>query len=108
MPLQDTKTSLCTDISTFISERILAATCAVADGFQSLVEPGDCLMVFGKSTAVLRALLQVRLIMDDHYRFPHEQTYICGRVLRVSVCISLSSVPSVCFGGVWICFVWTE
>ncbi|PHJ21820.1 initiation subunit 2 family protein, partial [Cystoisospora suis] len=85
MPLQDTKMSLCTDISTFIRERILVATCAVADGFQSIIEPGDCLMVFGKSTAVLRALLEAKkngfrfsvVVVDSH---PHLNGQVTARI----------------------------
>nr|PUA83331.1 initiation factor, subunit 2 family protein [Toxoplasma gondii TgCATBr9] len=77
MPLQETKVSLCSEISTFISQRILAATCAVADVFQEqLAEDGDCLLVYGKSTAVVRAVLQAKqrgrrftvVVVDSH---PH-------------------------------------
>lgn len=77
MPLHDTKAALCSEISTFISQRILAATCAVADVFQEqLAEDGDCLLVYGKSTAVVRAVLQAKqrgrrftvVVVDSH---PH-------------------------------------
>ncbi|PFH31179.1 initiation factor, subunit 2 family protein [Besnoitia besnoiti] len=77
MPLQDTKVALCSEISTFISQRILAATCAVANVFQEqLAEDGDCLLVYGKSTAVLRAIIQAKkrgrrftvVVVDSH---PH-------------------------------------
>lgn len=95
MPLQDTKRSLCTDISTFIRERILVATCAVADGFQSIIEPGDCLMVFGKSTAVLRALLEVCSAMHALVVYIHSAMYMYVYVYLyiMSLCVSMCAIP---------------
>eukprot|EP00920_Eleutheroschizon_duboscqi_P036465 GHVT01087866.1.p1 GENE.GHVT01087866.1~~GHVT01087866.1.p1 ORF type:complete len:351 (+),score=19.82 GHVT01087866.1:1049-2101(+) len=75
--LDQTRARLLTDISNFVSERIITAAWTIADHVaQSIIEDGDRILVFGHSTAVTLALLQAKnygksfsVIVVDCYPF---------------------------------------